>query len=74
MTRDGDTYTLSSSGRTFTANRGILGLAPGDDRVYEGYDGEVFWESPRTVLSDEERAEIAIYMIGVWSKWFCGEA
>jgi hypothetical protein len=78
---DRDTYRLSS-GRTFYANCGIIGLSPehvADETrrdVAEGYDGNIrtgnnpedFYagEQPWT---DADRAELAIYMMGQWAQW-----
>ena len=71
MTRNRDTFTLST-GRTFYANRGILGISD-DLGITEGYDGGVqedstakqYEEAPEPFTS-EERGEISAYMIHLW--------
>jgi len=71
---DGDTYRLST-GKTFYANNGIIGLSfddvtPDEDGEYsfglaEGYDGGISVEK----FSDAEILEIAEGMIELWSKY-----
>ena len=63
MRQEGDGYVLSS-GRTFYANNGIIGIAPGLD-ISEGYDGGIEEE----YFTKEENREIAIFMIMLWTKW-----
>ena len=68
-----------STGRSFDANCGILGLAPDDDTLYHGYDGAVDgWDirpypaefkAKASDLTDGERAEIARFMIQRWQRW-----
>lgn len=64
-----------SSGRSFRANRGILGLAPDGDDLYEGYDGMVDeWDllpesEEQPPLTRAERLEIAEMMIVRWFRW-----
>jgi hypothetical protein len=62
---DRDNYELST-GRTFYANNGLIGLTSVDDpacRVSEGYDGGVDVE----LWTAAERAELADYMIALWT-------
>jgi hypothetical protein len=85
MTLDNNIYTLST-GRTFYANRGIVGMSPefaqgtnGYAGVFaEGYDGE---EWTRKAYSSDnasewtpaERQEIAAYMVRLWAAWANGD-
>lgn len=59
---------VMSTGRTFYANRGIIGLGPDLDVSY-GYDGS-FPAWPRSwvgeCMTEEERQELAAYMIEAW--------
>ena len=65
------------SGRVIDANRSILGLSYGTDRLedvgtlFDGYDGIVDqddgWGEPH--LTPEERAEIAMVMLKRWIQW-----
>jgi hypothetical protein len=73
MTYDGeDNYTLST-GRTFYANNGIIGLAPDDDDPHEGYDGSIrttgYEEGDESTWSQAERRELADEMIRRWNAW-----
>lgn len=62
----GDSYELSS-GKIVYANEGILGLAPGSNDLFEGYDG---WLADRNdPLTAEEKVEIADFMIAMWQKY-----
>ena len=61
---DGDGYILST-GKTFYANNGYVGLSPQGDYVSEGYDGSVDLDR----FSRKELEELAEYMIGAWSKF-----
>jgi hypothetical protein len=72
MTFDPDTedYRFQCSGRTFNANCGIIGIDPDGD-ISEGYDGGIDvradpekWTG--SDLSQEERIELADYMIRRW--------
>ena len=70
-----DTYELST-GKTFYANCGIIGLAPGKDAISEGYDGTVYYPHEREnpsewpgALTDAERLEIAQFMIKLWEEY-----
>lgn len=56
-----------STGRTFYAHQGILGVTPRCGDVYNGCDGISFME--REDLTPTERQEIANYMIELWRKW-----
>lgn len=56
-------YTLST-GRRVYANNGILGIGP-DGGIYEGYDSCVLDDD----FTDDERAEIADYMIELWQAY-----
>lgn len=66
-----DTFKLST-GRTFYANNGLIGISPlGADaavRVSEGYDGGVHVDE----WTAAERRELADYMIALWSA-FCAD-
>jgi hypothetical protein len=66
--KDKDTYVLSS-GREFYANRGILGIAPREGELYEGYDGGVYIDEPGEEWTADEKRELADYMIALWSQW-----
>ena len=77
MTRDGDKFTLST-GRTFSANCGYIGLAWSSNRnewtVSEGYDGRVqfgdpTWEEPEAIWTESEKLELADYMIQLWREF-----
>jgi hypothetical protein len=65
-------YTLSS-GRTFYANCGYIGIGPGgsNDRLPEGYDGTIDlvrgWDEDFVPWTPEERAELADEMIRLWT-------
>lgn len=66
-------YTLSTGRRIFS-NLGIIGLSPRNDAVYEGYDGglpccDEWAYDPADRWTDEERAELAEYMIALWTSW-----
>ena len=66
---DNDHYELST-GRRFTANRGIIGLNADND-LTEGYDGGIYvggnpWDEPDETWSAAEKAELADYMIARW--------
>jgi hypothetical protein len=69
----GNTVTFLS-GRTRSANRGIIGLSP-DLTVSEGYDGgfqiePCEWDEPdEDDLTKEDRIELADYMIAQWQKF-----
>ncbi len=76
MILNGDIYTLDT-GRTFYANRGILGLSP-ELGAYQGYDGNLYlnWSRENVELyagsegfTPEERIEIAEEMITRWEAW-----
>jgi hypothetical protein len=73
---DKDRYTLST-GRSFFANHGILGLGP-DLRLRGGYDETLEYQdrivylnasAPDARLTPEERQEIATLMITRWTEW-----
>ena len=61
MRIEGDNV-LFDSGRYIRANNGIIGIAPNLE-VFEGYDGELGISH----LTDEEKVELANYMISQWS-------
>jgi len=78
MTLKDDTYTLST-GHTFYANNGIVGMSPtfakSGDKFAEGYDGD---EYTRKAYPDDEfthdwtpaeRQELADHMIALWQQW-----
>lgn len=70
MRIDGDKV-IFSTGTERYANRGIIGL-DGELSVSEGYDGgfwEVGWKAPGTELTRDELAELADYMIALWTKF-----
>jgi len=70
-----DTMVFESTGRVIDANRNIVGIDPKMD-VYSGYD-DVVWEAGSAEflgidydddrLTRAERAELADYMIGLWT-------
>jgi len=69
---DGDGYVLST-GRRFYANRGLIGINP-EMEVSEGYDGHIhygpiFYPQEAPGWSKEERAELADFMIALWSRF-----
>ena len=66
---DPDHYELST-GRRFSANRGIIGLNADND-LTEGYDSGIYiggnpWDEPDETWSAAEKAELADYMIARW--------
>lgn len=68
MTYADDHFTLETSGRTFYANNGTLGLAiDGDDEGWVSYgaDGSI----GRHEFTDAERIEIADHMIAQWQRF-----
>ena len=72
MKQAGDNTYRLKSGREFYANRWILGLAPDDDSLFHGYDGEAWiYESHNysQEFTPEERKEIAEYMVRMWRAW-----
>lgn len=69
MIREDDGYKLST-GKTFYANCGILGVGESLREVRtisisEGYDGGIEAED----FTPEERKEIADYAIKLWGEW-----
>lgn len=69
---DNSKYTLDSSGRTFYAHNGTLGMGPDADCLEYGSDGSVGFDGEDIYgesLTDAERAEIAAHMIGLWERW-----
>ncbi len=72
---DEDTYTLST-GRTFYALNGTIGLSPDSDEPSYGADGSISTEGEvyTTIPSipawtPVERAELADAMIARWQAW-----
>lgn len=74
--RDGR-YHLTT-GRTFSANDGILGLTPEEPlKLFHGYDGQVQdgheeWMHPEDTWDEftpAERQEIAEFMTALWKAW-----
>jgi hypothetical protein len=63
---DQDHYELST-GRRFYANNGVIGLSSDSPDLYEGYDGWV--GEMEGNLTDDEKHEVAEFMIGVWQNW-----
>lgn len=61
---DKDTFTLSS-GRTFFANTGIVGLRVRSVVVFGGYDNVVYAEE----WTRADREELADTMIKLWQDW-----
>jgi len=47
-------------GTEMYANRGIIGISPGDTDVSYGYDGGL------PELTPSQRRELSVYMIEVW--------
>lgn len=74
MKYDGDDGYTFDSGRTASANRGIIGISP-DLTVTDGYDSgfdtdpprESFYDEDAQPLTDAERADLADYMIALWT-------
>ena len=65
----GEAFTLST-GRSFGANNGILGISPDGD-ISEGYDGGI-WPDGECFDNDftpDERREIADFAIAAWEKY-----
>lgn len=69
-----------SSGRRIRARMGVLGLNADLNDLYEGYEGYANEALPPdntdiepadawTVLTEEERREIADYMIALWERF-----
>lgn len=55
-----------STGRVICANKGIIGLNPNLE-TYEGYDAPLFLYGIQ--LDQQERIELADYMISLWTKY-----
>lgn len=75
MRYDSGEYVLST-GRSFSANRGILGVSPLETGVvFEGYDGQVCMidqheiMNERTPFTKAEKREIADFMTALWDAW-----
>lgn len=77
-----DEYTLSS-GRTFYANCGIIGLSPefaADGVMFaEGYDGhdytrKRYFDDPTNEWTQAERLELAEHMAALWMQWATAKA
>jgi hypothetical protein len=72
LTIEGDKV-IFSTGRSFYANEGIIGICP-TLRISEGYDGGLSawpgegWEKA-PALTAAERRELADYMIGLWTEF-----
>lgn len=62
-----DDTLILSSGRSVYANCGIVGISP-DGVVTEGYDGGLD-PSGEGDFTEDERREIAAYMISRWREW-----
>jgi hypothetical protein len=64
-------YTLTT-GRRFSANRGIVGIDP-DGAISEGYDGGIEltrdWDETFAPWTAAERAELADEMIRRWERF-----
>lgn len=63
-----DTMKLESTGRVIYAYRDIIGIDP-DGAVFSGYDDNVDDEDSDSPFTREERAELADYMIGLWTAY-----
>ena len=59
--------TFECSGRHEYAHAGIIGINP-DGEISYGYDGGFLYEK----WTDEERQELADYMIQLWTKFKYG--
>ena len=68
-------FTLETTGREITANRGVLGVSAHQDTEYlfQGYDGFFVKfaceNSNPPQLTKAEKQEIALYMIQLWFNW-----
>ena len=64
-----------STGKTFYANNLIIGLAPNDSRIYDGYDGHVYLphesmhREPKDCFTKVELVEISDFMINLWTAY-----
>lgn len=66
-----------STGKTASANGGIIGLSPDSREVFEGYDGTFLYDADSRLGEDEgvlvlntaEKLELADYMIRLWTDW-----
>lgn len=70
MKRADDTHYELSTGRKLYAYDGVIGLSPGKQELFEGWDGWLGETGGR--LTDAEKREIAEFMIAEWRRW--GEA
>lgn len=61
-----DAFILKCSGRTICPNRKIIGINPKLE-TFGGYDDALTDFGPP--LADDERKELAEYMIGLWKKY-----
>lgn len=71
MIETDDGYKFESTGRTFDANRSIIGINPLLE-ISEGYDGHIVFEDEdynELELTKEERTELADYMIKLWQEF-----
>jgi hypothetical protein len=71
---DDDSFTLSNGRVIGGFNSQVVGIAPGDRRLFGGYDDYVFWCGERGMIDQEpltpsEREEISEYMIELWRQW-----
>ncbi len=80
MERTANGYRLST-GRSLDAHLGILGVTPGDPRLFSGYDmvitesdTDIYRLPEETLLTDAERQEIAAFMIEQWRTWKASRA
>ena len=67
---DDDTVTLPS-GKTISANGGIIGLGVGRAShvgLHGGYDDNLVYEE----ITTEDRKALAIHMASKWMEWGCG--
>ncbi len=67
MILDNDKFILST-GKSFAAYENVIGLSPGKNNLYEGYDGTIDHENwdVESRLTKEEKLEIAEFMIHAW--------
>ena len=64
----GDTVIFETTQKQSYANCGIIGLSP-ELKVYDGYDGEFSYDD---MVTPEEKAELADYMIDLWTQYKAG--
>lgn len=68
---NGSTSAIFNNGVTVYCNLGIIGINP-ELELYEGYDGNFCLyneEFDRREMQQDEREELADYMIALWTKF-----